>query len=231
MKDEGASILLVTADTPLAKRLAAGLARGQGAAEVAVAPTLAQARRRLLLFTPTVIVLDASLLPDGPPGERSDVAPPDGALIPDNEPLETVAAELARSAPLVALIHPNRQAELSPLIALGEVDGVASSGNFLPVLLALLDRRLRWAEQFARYEEGVQGSEPLDFGSILRHEVNNPLTDILGNAELLLVHRDRLPHGAAQRLETIADLAVRLRETVRRISNGWEARQRIASGS
>jgi signal transduction histidine kinase len=212
MKNEGASILLVTADTPLAERVAAGLARGQGAAEVGVAPTLAQARRRLLLFTPTVIVLDASLLSG-------------------DEPLEAVAAELARSAPLLALIHPSHQAELAGLIALGEVDCLANSGNFLPVLLALLDRRLHWAEHFARYEEGVEGSEPLDFGSILRHEVNNPLTGILGNAELLLAHRERLPRDAAQRLETIADLAVRLRETVRRISNGWEARQRIASGS
>ena len=53
---------------------------------------------------------------------------------------------------------------------------------------------------------------------------------ILGNAELLLaeVHRKKdgkLPHGGEQRLETIAALAVRLRETVRRLSQEWEARQ------
>ncbi len=210
MTREGPSILLITPDAPLAERVAAGLARGQAEAELAAAPTLARARRRLGLSTPTVIVLDGSLLVE--------------------EPLESVARELARSAPLVALIHPSRQSELASLIALGEVDCLANTGNFLPVLLALLDRRLRWAEHFARYEGGLEGSEPLDFGSILRHEVNNPLTGILGNAELLLAHRERLPHDAAQRLETIADLAVRLRETVRRISNGWEARQRIASG-
>ena len=69
-----------------------------------------------------------------------------------------------------------------------------------------------------------------DFGEVLRHELNNPLTGILGNAELLLaeVHRKndgKLPHGGEQRLETIAALAVRLRETVRRLSQEWEARQ------
>jgi signal transduction histidine kinase len=61
-----------------------------------------------------------------------------------------------------------------------------------------------------------------DFGEILRHEVNNPLTGILGNTELLLARRDRLPPAAVERLETIAELAVRLRETVRRLSNAWE---------
>ena len=59
-------------------------------------------------------------------------------------------------------------------------------------------------------------------GEILRHEVNNPLTGILGNTELLLARRDGLPPGAIERLETIAELAVRLRETVRRLSNAWE---------
>ena len=63
-----------------------------------------------------------------------------------------------------------------------------------------------------------------DFGELLRHEVNNPLTGILGNAELLLARRDQLPPAAVERLETIAELAVRLRETVRRLSHTWEER-------
>ena len=68
-----------------------------------------------------------------------------------------------------------------------------------------------------------------DFGEVLRHELNNPLTGILGNAELLLAeirrsNDGRLPLGGLQRLETIAALAVRLRETIRRLSQEWEAR-------
>jgi signal transduction histidine kinase len=66
-----------------------------------------------------------------------------------------------------------------------------------------------------------------DFGEVLRHELNNPLTGILGNAELLLVETRRngveLPPRAQARLETIATLAVRMRETVRRLSEEWEA--------
>ena len=69
-----------------------------------------------------------------------------------------------------------------------------------------------------------------DFGEVLRHELNNPLTGILGNAELLLaeIRRTpdaRLPPGGLQRLETIATLAVRLRETIRRLSQEWELRE------
>lgn len=71
-----------------------------------------------------------------------------------------------------------------------------------------------------------------DFGEVLRHELNNPLTGILGNAELLLseIRRNddcRLPAGGLQRLETITTLAVRLRETIRRLSQEWEVRNAV----
>jgi signal transduction histidine kinase len=58
-----------------------------------------------------------------------------------------------------------------------------------------------------------------DFGEVLRHELNNPLTGILGNAELLLLEVRRgkldLPPQALQRLQIITEPAVRMRETVR----------------
>jgi len=77
-----------------------------------------------------------------------------------------------------------------------------------------------------RETEGNRG-EAWDFGTVLRHELNNPLTGILGNAELLLADVRRknleLPGVAQARLETIAELAVRMRETVRRLSEEWHA--------
>jgi nitrogen-specific signal transduction histidine kinase len=63
-----------------------------------------------------------------------------------------------------------------------------------------------------------------DLGTIFRHEINNPLTGILGNAELVLGHSERLTTIDSQRVQTVVDLAVRLRETIRRLSNGWERR-------
>lgn len=67
----------------------------------------------------------------------------------------------------------------------------------------------------------------------MRHELNNPLTGILGNAELLLVEIRRqrsaqFSEGSLKRLETIAALAVRMRETVRRLSQACEARSEQA---
>jgi signal transduction histidine kinase len=52
--------------------------------------------------------------------------------------------------------------------------------------------------------------------------VNNPLTGILGNAEMLLARREQLPAATAQRLETIAELALRVRDSVRRLAWAWE---------
>jgi signal transduction histidine kinase len=73
----------------------------------------------------------------------------------------------------------------------------------------------------------IQRNDERDFGAILRHELNNPLTGILGNAELLLAELRRknveLPAQAQARLETIAALAVRMRETVRRLSETCDA--------
>ncbi len=77
-------------------------------------------------------------------------------------------------------------------------------------------------------EIAIQQNDEQEFGAVLRHELNNPLTGILGNAELLLVELRRknleLPAQAQLRLETIASLAVRMRETVRRLSEEWEER-------
>ncbi len=48
---------------------------------------------------------------------------------------------------------------------------------------------------------------------IFRHEINNPLTGILGNAELVLAHREHFSGIEVQRLQTVVDLAVRFGKT------------------
>ena len=67
-----------------------------------------------------------------------------------------------------------------------------------------------------------------DFGEVLRHELNNPLAGILGNAELLLLEVRRgkldLPPQTLQRIEIITELAVRMRETVQRLSDPFRRR-------
>jgi len=46
----------------------------------------------------------------------------------------------------------------------------------------------------------------------IRHEINNPLTGVLGQAQLLL--REELSERSRKRVQTIEDLALRLRDVV-----------------
>ena len=46
----------------------------------------------------------------------------------------------------------------------------------------------------------------------IRHEINNPLTGVLGQAQLLL--REDLSDRARKRAETIEELAIRIRDIV-----------------
>jgi signal transduction histidine kinase len=62
----------------------------------------------------------------------------------------------------------------------------------------------------AEYENKMD--EIADLVSRVRHEINNPLTGILGQAQLLL--REELNEKARHRAETIEQLARRLAKTV-----------------
>lgn len=66
-----------------------------------------------------------------------------------------------------------------------------------------------------------------DLARVIRHEVNNPLTGILGNAELILAEGAGLPEKTRERLTTIVYLAVRLRDVLREL----EEQMRGAGGS
>jgi len=138
---------------------------------------------------------------------------------------------MARHAPVVAAVNPDTARQLSALVIAGVADCVPPGPAFLDLAAALIERRLlsshRLLERVQQGNTKVKEipAEQEDFGSFLRHELNNPLTGILGNAEMLLHRRQWLPEDAVPRLETIADLAVRLRETIRRLSGAWEDRQ------
>ena len=54
--------------------------------------------------------------------------------------------------------------------------------------------------------------EVADLITRVRHEINNPLTGVLGQAQLLL--REDLPERAKKRAETIEALALRIRDIV-----------------
>lgn len=55
-------------------------------------------------------------------------------------------------------------------------------------------------------------TEIADLVAHVRHEINNPLTGVLGQAQLLL--REELSATARRRVETIEQLAARIRDIV-----------------
>lgn len=151
--------------------------------------------------------------------------------------LEAVVAPLAVHAPVVVIGPAEKRGELAGLIEAGAADFVVRKTSAFAEARGLIQQRLRQAPKELECApnapgESVENGEE-DFGEVLRHELNNPLTGILGNAELLLAEIRRkkdgkIPGGGELRLETIATLAVRLRETVRFLSEKWEARKNPA---
>ena len=65
-------------------------------------------------------------------------------------------------------------------------------------------------EQLAQYRQKLEDTAALV--ARIRHEINNPLTGVLGQAQLLL--REDLSERSRKRVQTIEDLALRLRDVV-----------------
>jgi signal transduction histidine kinase len=206
MKPTNRTIFIVSADPVVTRECVQELVGSGGRYPLPVASSVEQARRAFRETPPAVIFLDES------------------AVKPDRaeESLESAVAQLTETAPVVVSAAPERQGELAFLITSGAVDFVTRANQFIPIAAGLLERRVRLAQRNGGMIQFPADELPGDFGEILRHEVNNPLTGILGNTELLLARRDRLPPAAVERLQVIAELAVRLRETVRRLSNAWD---------
>jgi signal transduction histidine kinase len=200
------AIFIISADSTVAQSCIEELGTFGGRYRTPSASSVERARKSFEKTPPTVVFLDES------------------AIDPrhDSETLESAVVTLAELAPVVVAGSPEKQNNLAFLITAGAVDFVSRTGHFLPIVAGMLDRRVRIAERVAGMVQFPNDDLAEDFGEILRHEVNNPLTGILGNTELLLARRDHLPPGAIERLQTIAELAVRLRETVRRLSNAWD---------
>jgi His Kinase A (phospho-acceptor) domain len=210
-------VLLVCADAGVTQRFIAALAAAGENVQTPLVTNMAQAMKMLDRTSPRVILVDESAISPA----LSHHAPPERkkGIGEDVDGLEISIAALTQHAPVVLVAAAHYHEPLAFLIGSGAADLVARIADFVPVAAGLVARRMRLA---GRMGYGVLGDdEEADFGELLRHEVNNPLTGILGNAELLLAGRDRLSPQAISRIETIAELAVRLRETVRRLSDTW----------
>lgn len=190
-----AAALAGVANPELAQNLAHELQRYGRSREFATVSTFAQLLERANPDLTTAIFLDQHILKEVPLGEA--------------------LRQLTVFAPVIVAAAPESYAEAGRLVVEGIVEFVARTGDFIPLAASLIERRLRWAERPDFDPANFRAQFPGDLADFFRHEINNPLTGILGNAEMVLAHRERLSRLETQRLQTVVDLAIRLRETVR----------------
>jgi signal transduction histidine kinase len=198
--------VLGIADPDVARRMIQALNGVPGTSGIAVASSLDDFRGLVGRTAIEVLLLDSDFIGDAP--------------------LNEFLRHVAVSAPVILLAPPDRQTDVASLVGAGDVEFVARVGDFYPLAASLMGRRLRWAAASRSTFSPPWAESDQDIATVFRHEINNPLTGILGNAELLLTHKDRLTAVDTQRLQTVVDLAVRLRETIRRLSNSWETHLR-----
>ena len=222
------TILLVSDDAALCAAVRQELEAREEGLRVAAASTVEAAHGVVADAAPAVILLEETSVV-----AESKEHPGQGAR------LESAVSALMAYAPVVVIGQASHQSSLAPLVSAGLAHFVVRSAGCLPVALGLVEQRLRQAPNLSRTALSpalLENTTADAFGEVLRHELNNPLTGILGNAELLLAEVRRkndgqLPNAGQQRLETIAALAVRLRETVHRLSQDWESRNRLPQSS
>lgn len=197
------AVQIICADSRLACEYQTEIDRGAEARPSSVVPSMIEAREIFTHVQPLVTLLDESAV-----------------LGPDS--LAPAVALLVETAPVVVVAAPERRWELTFFITSGAADFIPRSGDFVSQAAARVEQRIRLGIPVAGLPSLSAEEFASGFGEILRHELNNQLTGVLGNAELLLSRRERLPADAAERLETMRQLAMRLRETIRQLSHAWE---------
>ncbi|MBZ5599364.1 MAG: hypothetical protein LAN83_13705 [Acidobacteriia bacterium] len=98
--------------------------------------------------------------------------------------------------------------------------------GWLDALVLLASEVLRRCEAVARARQAEQANAVLQQQATLgrymldmRHTLNNALTSVLGNSELLLLEPGSLSAGARSQIDTIRNMAVRMHEILQRFSS------------
>jgi signal transduction histidine kinase len=98
--------------------------------------------------------------------------------------------------------------------------------GWLDALLLLSQEALRHCDARERAERAQEASSQLQRQATLgrymlemRHTLNNTLTSVLGNSELLLLEPGSLSAGARSQIETVRNMALRMHEIMQRFSS------------
>jgi signal transduction histidine kinase len=98
--------------------------------------------------------------------------------------------------------------------------------GWLDALVLLVSEALRHCEALARAIRAEEAVVSLKRQATLgryilemRHSLNNALTSVLGNSELLLLEPETLSTGARSQIETVRNMALRMHEILQRFSS------------
>jgi signal transduction histidine kinase len=98
--------------------------------------------------------------------------------------------------------------------------------GWLDTLVLVAGETLKRREATARAQRAEQANAVLESQATLgrymlgmRHTLNNALTSVLGNAELLLLEPGSLSAGALAQMETVRNMALRMHEILQRFSS------------
>ncbi len=113
----------------------------------------------------------------------------------------------------IVIVEPGLEEWLAGWLDHRYVDCLVKAGDFVRLLPALVRKHLARRELETRLAEmDRMVATARELASAVRHELNNPLTGVLGNAELMLQHRRGLSLDNIRRLKAIVELVVRMRQ-------------------
>ncbi len=103
-----------------------------------------------------------------------------------------------------------------------EVEDVADEFNRMAELLKKREKELVEANQKLIRAERLAAIG--EIGITIRHEINNPLTSILGNAQLILSKDDRIPEDIRKQVKTIEKMSLRIKDIIKRLEHIEDAK-------
>lgn len=103
---------------------------------------------------------------------------------------------------------------------------IPQHGGWIDAALLLVVECLKRLDVTSRLRRAEQAALASSRGAALgrymaesRHDLNNSLTSVLGNAELLLLDSEQLPESARDQLRTIHEMALHMHQIMQRFSS------------
>lgn len=147
-----------------------------------------------------------------------------GAVRPEVLPAVCKALEPAGNP--VLLVEDGKPSTKKARQMLPGVNVLQQQPGWLDALVLLSTEILRHTQTIARAHRAEQAGKSLERQAALgrymldvRHTLNNALTSVMGNSELLLLEPESLSTGSRSQIETIRNMAVRMHEILQRFSS------------